>query len=298
MPEEHFMKKLLIYSVPLLIILLSPFYIYKLNHNECAIITYFGKPVKIENIPGPHFKLPGFLHKVNRFDVRTDIFSTESIQLLLGDKNPLIVSLYTAWKISEPLTYFQTITFREKAVKTVKELINSQVGIVFGEYNINDIINTDRDKVKIKEIEDRILEAADVSASEKYGLSIVSIGITRLAYPLNVEKAVYNRMKSEREKEAAKINAEGQEASSKLKAQTDKEARELIAEAYKKAQIIKGEGDKEAMQIYGKAFEMDPDFFSFTKSLETYESILGKNTTLILSTDSELFKYLNMEDKN
>ena len=119
------------------------------------------------------------------------------------------------------------------------------------------------------------------------------MGIRRLAYPSIVEQSVYDRMRAEREKEAKKYRAEGAEEATKIQAQTDLEVSKIMAEAYRDAQILKGMGDKEAMRIYAEAYGQDPEFYEFLKSLDIYKETLRKNATLILSTDSDLFKYLD-----
>ena len=130
---------------------------------------------------------------------------------------------------------------------------------------------------------------------KNYGINVDYVGIQRLSYPSTIIKSVHDRMKSERAKEAAKIRAEGQEQADMIIAAADKKAREISAMANKEALIIRGEGDGDAMKIYSKAFQEDTEFFDFTKSLETYKKIFGRNTTLILSTDSELLKYFNIK---
>jgi membrane protease subunit HflC len=241
-----------------------------------------------------YLKLPGFLQKVDRFDLRTVSYETQPIQLLLGDKNPIIVSCYIAWAIKEPLLFFQSVGYSQNAVQKLSDMVTSQLGIVLGDYYLGNIINIDPEQVKLIEIETRLRDNSNSSAQDKYGIHIAKIGIKRIAYPAIVIEAVYNRMKSERNKEAAKLRAEGKEEGMNIRTEADKRAKEIEAEAYKQSQILRGEGDRTAMNIYAEAYSQDPEFFDFLKSLETYTNILSKNTTLILSTDSELLKYLDI----
>ncbi len=158
---------------------------------------------------------------------------------------------------------------------------------------MGNIINTTPTEVKISTIENRILENTNVGAQEKYGIELVQVGIRRIAYPTIVADAIYNRMRSEREKEAMKYRAEGREEAAKIEAKADREVTEILAEAYKKAQILKGEGDQLSLKIYSESYGKDKEFFEFTKSMEVYKDILSQKSTLILSTDSDLFRYLN-----
>jgi len=270
------------------------FSLYTLEENELAIITKFGKPVRIVENSGLHPKLPGILETVNRFDKRTDLFETSPTQLLLGDKKPIIIGCYILWKIHDPLLFFQSIGQAETAVQRIGDIVNSKLSIVLSDYSIENIINIDGGKVLLEEIEERATAEANENSMKKYGVKIIKTGVQRLAYPEVVIEAVYERMRSEREKEAEKIQAEGQEEAQKITVSAEKEAREIRAEAQKQALIEKGEGDQQSMAIYTEAYRQGGEFFNFLKSLETYSTILGKDTTLVLSTDSELFKYLKI----
>ena len=142
-------------------------------------------------------------------------------------------------------------------------MINSQLGSVLGAFHLDQIINTDPEKVKLSEIENEILDNANKNVKEKYGLEILQMGIRRLNYPSIVARAVFNRMQSEREKEAKKYRAEGTEEAAKIEARTDRDVSEILAKAYQESEIIKGKGDREAIRIYGDAYSRNSDFFNF-----------------------------------
>lgn len=271
---------------------------YYVKDYEAVIVTQFGKPVRSVEKAGLHFKLPGMIERVNRFDKRVDLFETPPTQLLLGDKKPIIVSCFVAWTIDSPLTFFQSVGEVDNAVQKISDMVNSRLSIILGDYADESIINTDASSIRLSEIESRMVEVTNPKAVERYGVKILKVGIQRLAYPQAVVEAVYGRMKSERRKEADKIKAEGAEVAARLMAKADKEVREIKAEAEKKALILKGEGEREAMRIYTKAYSQDREFFEFTQSLETYSNILNKDTTLIISSDSELFKHLGISGRN
>lgn len=265
---------------------------YSIDEREWGVVTQFGELVRTDDNPGLHFKMPGFIHKVNRFDKRLQQFDTQPIQLLLGDKNPIIVSCFVAWAIEDPVLYFQSIGTTENAESKISDMVNSQLGIVFSDYDINQIINTNPEQVKLNEIEKRIVDVADASAVNKYGVGITHIGIIRLAYPAVVMKSVYERMKAEREMEAEKIRAEGREDAGKITAEATKQASDIRAKAEKESLIIRGQAEKEALEVHASAYAKDPEYFEFIRSLEVYREILDQNTVLLLSTDSKLLKYL------
>ncbi len=275
-----------------LIIVLLCYSSFTVNEKEFAVVTRFGKPVRTLSQAGLYFKLPGFIENVNRLEKRAKVFTTQPIQLLLGDKNPLILTCYVCWKVSDPLIFLQSLTTIEISEQKIGDMVNSLLGSTLGDYTIENIINIQAEVVKLEEMEQKILTNSKEKAIAKYGIEIIDVGIRRLAYPEIVAQSVYNRMRAEREKEAKKYLAEGREEATKIESQTDKEVAGLIAEAKKQSEILKGQGDKQAMMIYAEAYKQDTDYFEFVNSLEACKEVLKNDTTLILSTDSEVFKYL------
>jgi len=271
--------------------------LFTVSENECVIITKFGQPTRVVEDAGLGIKWPGFIEKVNRIDKRINVFKTLPIQLLLGDKNPIIVTMFISWRVKDPVLYFQSVSVSENAERKLADMVTSQLGSVLGDYALDNIINTDSKQVQLGKIEFDIKTNCNQMAPVKYGVEVIEMGIQRVTYPSVVAKAVYNRMRAEREKEAKKYRAEGAEAAAKIEAETDSKVTEILADAYKKAEIIKGEGDREAMQIYADAYGKHREFFEFLESLKTYEKILKTKSTLVLSTDSDLFKYLQPSDQ-
>jgi len=265
---------------------------FTVSEKEYAIVTRFGKPMRIIETAGLQPKLPGFFETINRIDRRVNVFVIQPIQLLLGDKNPIIFTCYVCWRVYDPSLFFQSVARVEVAQQKLGDMINSEFGNVLGDFQLDQIINTDPEKIKLAEIESRILNESNENVKAKYGLEILQIGIRRLNYPSIVAKAVYNRMQSEREKEAKKYRAEGTEEAAKIEAKADREVTEIIAKAYQEAETIKGEGDREAIRIYGDAYSQSPEFFDFSKSLELYKELLKGKSTLVLSSENELFRYL------
>ena len=266
---------------------------YTVSESDYVILTQFGKPSGVVQETGLHFKWPGFFETVNRFDRRSHILTTQPIQLLLGDKNPIVLTSFVCWRIQDPLLFFQSLANADTAALKLGDMVNAQIGNTLGNLKLTNIINTDASEIRLKEIEERILSNINAGAEEKYGIEVIQVGISRIAYPSVVAEAVYNRMKSEREKEALKFRAEGREEATKIKAKADREVTETLSEANKQAEILKGQGDQKSLSIYSEAYGKDEAFFEFIKSMETYQDILGAESTLIISTESELLKYLN-----
>ena len=286
-------KAVIILTVLGAVIVLLPLSLFTVKAGEAAVVTRFGKPVATITEPGLRWKLPGFLNRVHRFDARVEVFNTQPIQLLLGDKNPIIITTYVAWRIDDPLLYLRSLVRRQTAQGKLSDMVVSALGAALADYTLDHIINARQEEVKIAELERRVLDSAAAQAREKYGVEVLRVGVRRLSYPSIVAEAVYNRMRAEREKEALKYRAEGTEAAAKIEAATDKEVSEIMAEAYKQAEIVKGQGDQAATRIYAEAYSKDTEFYDFLKSLELYRKTFKPGTTLILSSDSELFRYLN-----
>jgi modulator of FtsH protease HflC len=290
------MMKITVLVLALLSLALAAVYFcsFTVSVKEYAIVTEFGKTVDTIDEAGLRFKLP--YQSVIRIDRRHNVMTSQPIELLLKDKNPIVVVCYVCWRVAAPDLFLKSLVTSENAKLKLSDMLNSQLGSVLGDYSLRNVINTEPGMVKITEIEEKILANLNGMAGDKYGLEVVRTGIRRLEYPEIVENAVFNRMRAEREKEAKKYRAEGKQEAAKIEAQTDREVKEIMAEAYRKSQITKGEGDRESTRIFAEAYGRDREFFEFLKSLELYSETLQENTTLILSTDSPLFRYLNGAD--
>ncbi len=277
-------------AVVLCIVYMNSFVV---SESEYAILTQFGKPVATIKTAGFNWRWMGFVQRANRIDRRSHTFTTQPIQLLLGDKNPIVLTCYICWQVSDPLLFSQSLISSDIATQKLGDMVNSQIGNALGDFKIGNIINTNFSDVKLGVLEEQILKNTNSSAQNNYGIEVIQVGIRRIAYPAVVAQAVYNRMRSEREKEAIKFRAEGREEATKVRAGADRESAEILAEAYRQAEILKGEGDRKALKIYAGAYGMDNEFFEFVKSMEVYKDILGSQSTLVLSADSEIFKYFN-----
>ena len=294
------MKNMVVTALVVVVLLLcAVIYLsaYTVSAKETVIVTQFGKVVQTRKEPGLYWKLPSPIQQVNRFDNRLSVFETQVIQLMLADKNPIIVRCYVAWQIGDPIVFFQSLGRVDNATAKLNDMIISDLGGVLGGYKIDNIINTDKEQIRLAEIEERLLTNSNTRTKAKYGVNLVQIGVRRIAYPAVVADAVYKRMASERTKEAAKLRAEGEREAGRIRSDADRNAKEILATAYREAQIIKGKGDKEAMRVYAESYGTAPEFFDFLKSLEAYQQILSSKSTLILSTDSELFKYLSPKNE-
>ncbi len=260
--------------------------LYTVNETEQVIITQLGKYVKTVKEPGLHFKTP-FIQTVYRFEKRILQYDAAAAKIITKDKKYLVVDNYARWRILDPLKFYQTVRTEAGAQARLDDIVFSELREDLASYDLSDIIAVQRGAVM-----DRVSRQSDKKARD-YGIQVVDVRIKRADLPVEVEQSVYDRMRAERERIAKKYRSEGQEESVKIKAAADKEKTILLADAYQKAETIRGEGDAQALKIYAGAFEKDPEFYAFLRTLEAYKKSLAKGTTVVLSSDSEFFKYLS-----
>lgn len=266
--------------------------VYKVDVTEYAVVTQFGNPVATVDQPGLKVKLPDPIQSVQRLDKRIQVYQTDSIELLTLDKKSVSIDYYGTWKIVDPVLYLKAVKDKIGAEARLLDVFSSSLGVQLGKYNLDQLVNVDPEKLRLDSMLDETAAYARERALE-YGIEVVDAQIRVLNFPEANKQSVYDRMKAEREQMAQKYRSEGSEAAAKIRADANKEQQIILSEAGKQAQQIKGEGDAEAIRIYGKAFQQDPEFYKFIRTLETYEKTIDENTTLILPSTAEILKYLS-----
>ena len=266
--------------------------VYKVDVTEYAVVTQFGNPVNVNENPGLKVKLPDPVQSVQKLDKRVQVYQTNSIELLTLDKKSVSLDYYGAWKITDPVLYLKTVKDQIGAEARLTDVFSSSLGVQLGKYNLEQLVNTNAEELQL----DTVITDAVTYAKEKaaeYGIEVVDAQIRVLNFPEANKQSVYDRMSAEREQMAQKYRAEGSEEAAKIRADAEKEQKLILAEAYQQEQQIKGEGDAEAIRIYGEAYQKDPEFYEFIRTLETYEKTIDGNTTLILPSTAEILKYLS-----
>ncbi|MBT3177156.1 MAG: protease modulator HflC [Desulfobacula sp.] len=283
---------------------------YVVDETEQVLITQFGRVVgKPVTLPGLKFKLP-FLQVANFFPKNLLTWDGEPGQVPTKDKTYIWVDAFARWKIVDPIKYFQTVTHEIAAIERLDDLIDPAMRNLVTSYPlVESVRNTDRrmdtlesmvdehkERVQYKvdlgrdEITKRILKQASEKLTQ-FGIELVDVKIKRINYIENVRDAVYNRMIAERNQIAEKYRAEGQGEASNIRGEKEKELQVIKSQAYKDSQTIKGEADATATKIYADAYSKDPEFYAFVKTMEVYKETLKKDTSLVLSTDSDFMKY-------
>ncbi len=266
-----------------LIILTSS--VFTVQENQQVLVMRFGNPKDQIAEPGLHFKL-SVLDQTRVFEKRILNVDPPAEEVLLADQKRLLVDSFARYKIVDILKFFQTLNTEAGAQTRLYTIINSAIRSSMGKATLQDILSVKRDSL----MED-IQNTVNVEA-KRFGIEVVDVRIVRADLPEQVTQATFERMRSEREREAKEARAEGEQLSLEIKSKADKERTILLAEAQRKAQTLRGEGDQTAIEVYGKAFSQDPKFYAFYRSLEAYRNSLANNgTTLLLSPDSDFLKY-------
>ena len=285
-------KKTVLFGIgAAIILLLLTLVIYQVDSTEYAVVTQFGQPVRVVEDAGLKIKLPDPIQSVQRLDKRVQVYQTSSIELLTLDRLNVSLDYYGTWKIVDPILFLQTVRDNIGAEARLLDVFSSSLSVQLGQYKLEQLVNTDAEKLELDTmIADTVAYAKERAA--EYGIEAVDAQIRVLNFPEANKQSVYDRMSAEREQMAQRYRSEGSEEASNIRANAEKEQQLILAEAYQKVQEIMGEGDAEAIRIYGEAFQKDPEFYEFIRTLETYEKTIDGNTTLILPSTSEILKYL------
>ena len=281
----------IVFALVVLIVITLSGSLYVVNQVEQAIVLQFGEPVRVVQEAGLKMKVP-FIQNVVYYDTRLLNLDPPAQEIVLGDKKRLDVDSFTRYQIVDPLRFYQTVRTELQAQSKLEEIVNSSVRNVLGRITLQELLSEKRSQI-MSDISNAVKNDA-----AQIGVKVAEVRIRRADLPIEVLQAINDRMKAERERDAKEARAQGQQAALQIRATADKESTIILAEAEKQAQIIKGEGDKTATTIWNKAAGKDPEFYAFYRSMEAYrQSIADGNNKLVLSPDSDFFKYFKNKMK-
>jgi membrane protease subunit HflC len=279
---------LIIVAVALLLLGWSSIYV--VNQGEQALVLRFGAvayPDHPVSGPGLHVKKP-LIEDVVRYDARVLDVDPPAEQIILADQKRIEVDSYTRFKIVDPLLFYQAVRTEEAAKSRLREIVNNSTRRVLGNVMLPSVLSAEREQI-MHDIQLQVAEAAHA-----LGVEVVDVRIRRADLPQETSQAIFRRMESERQREAAEARAQGSERAQQIRAAADRERTVILAEAQRQGQILRGQGDAEANRVYAEAYNLDPSFFAFYRSLHAYQQALGdQNTTYLLSPESDFFKYFN-----
>jgi membrane protease subunit HflC len=259
---------------------------FTVDQTEKAMVIQLGRPVGEKALgPGLHFKLP-IVQNVVYFDARILDFDAKPEEITTTDKKYMNVDSYTKWKVVDPLTFYTKVRTIQGAQARLDDIVRSQLRVALGRYTLIEVVSHKRQE---------IMDAVTVRSREllkPYGIDVVDVRIKRTDLPAENARAIFGRMKAERERQAKQYRSEGREASAKIIAGADKERSIILADAEKQAEIVRGEGDGLATKIYADALGQSPEFYAFTRSLEAYRQGFKKNSRFILTPKSPFLQYM------
>ncbi|NOZ38432.1 MAG: protease modulator HflC [Gammaproteobacteria bacterium] len=260
--------------------------VFTVSERELAIKFRLGEIIKADYKPGLHFQTP-FINNVRKFDKRILTLDARPANYLTKEKKNVNVDFFVKWRISNVSTYYTSMSGNErKAMERIYTTINESLRGEFSNRNIQEVISGERATIM-----DNVTKRANRQLGS-FGIKVVDVRVKRIDFTATISESVYQRMEAERTRVAKDLRSRGAEAAEKIRAGADRQRTVTLANAYKEAQDLRGSGDAEASEIYAKAYNKDPEFFSFYRSLNAYRSSMGRDgDVLVLEPDSEFFKY-------
>ena len=260
--------------------------LFTVNQTQQALVLQFGEPKRIIQDPGLAIKMP-FIQDVEYYEKRVlSLIPQDAEEVILADQKRILVDAFARFRIANPLLFYQTVRNEFGARARLESIIDSSVRRVLGSETLASILTGKRN-----EINNNIRDEVEQSVTS-LGIEIIDVRLRRADYPASTSQNIFNRMKSEREREAKEFRATGEEEAQKIRADAEKTRTVIVAEAAREAQENRGRGDSEAIDIYAESFGQDSEFFSFYRSMEAYRKSIGESqTSMVLAPDSEFFKF-------
>lgn len=296
---------------------------YTVNQAEQVIVTQFGRPVgEPVTEPGLHFKLP-FVQEVNRFDKRYLAWDGPMVEMSTKDKTYVQVDTFARWRITDAMRYYLRLRDERSAQSRLEDILGSETRTAIARHELIEVVRTDKDRTPAVDetlgelagegtlgqlrpirvgrvaIEKSVFDAAAPKLAE-FGIELLDVRFKRINYNQQVLERIYQRMISERLQIAQRFRSEGEGEAARINGNKERDINEISSAAYKRVQEIQGEADAKATEIYAKAYGQKPEaatFYKFIKSMETYRRVLGQDASIVLSTDSELFKLLKRAEQ-
>ncbi len=268
------------FLIPILAILLvlGSQSVFMVHQTQKALVIQLGDPVDEIFGPGLHFKLP-LIQRVEYFDARILDYDARSAEALTSDKKAIVLDNYARWLIRDPLQFYRSVRTIPRAQARLDDVVYSQLRAQVGRHTLTEVVSSKRSSI----MDDVTKRTSDIM--KQYGIDVVDVRITRTDLPAENQRAIFGRMRAERERQAKQYRSEGVEEALKLRSQADKQQAVLLAEANKHASVIRGEGDASAARIFADAFQRSPEFYAFQRGLEALRHALDDQTRIVMTPD-------------
>lgn len=261
------------------------------SQTERAVMLQFGDMVRTDIPPGLHFKIP-YVNTVRKFDARVLTVDATPQRYLTLEQKALLVDSYAMWRIVDVERFYTATSGDEsRANSLLAQRVNDGLRNKFGERDLQEVVSGQRDSLMMQ-----LTQELNTYTAEEYGIEVIDVRVKRIDLPDDVRSSVYERMTSERQREAQQLRSRGNELAIGIEADADRQEAVLLVEAYRDSELVRGEGDAQAAAIYASAFTKDPEFYSFTRSLNSYrDTFNSKSDVLLMQPDSDYFKYLRSD---
>ena len=272
------MKKSFLLLPLILLVALGSQSIFTVHETQKAMLIQLGDPVDKVLGPGLHVKIP-FIQRVEYFDARILDYDARSAEALTSDKKTIVLDNYARWIISDPLQFYRSVRTIPRAQARLDDVVYSQLRAQVGRHTLTEVVSSKRGSI----MEDVTKRTSDIM--KQYGITVVDVRVKRTDLPTENQRAIFGRMRAERERQAKQYRSEGTEEALKLRSEADREQAVILAEANRRASVVRGEGDATAANIFAEAFERSPEFYAFQRGLEALRKGLSENTRIVLTPE-------------
>ena len=282
-------SRIIISAIALLLVIGISQSLFVVTETQRAVKLKFGEIVEFDVPPGLHFKLP-IVNSVRKFDARILTLDAAPQSYLTSEKKALSVDSFVKWRVSDVAKYFTTTGGDEERLRRLlSQRVDAGLRNEFGTRTVKEVVSGQRD-----ELMDKLASQLNIIAKDELGIEVIDLRVKKIDLPPEVSDSVYNRMRTERERLAKELRAQGNEVAERIRATADKDKTIILADAYREAEETKGNGDATATSTYASAYSKDPEFYDFTRSLKAYESTFSnKSDILLINPESDFFKYLD-----
>ena len=282
-------SRIIISAIALLLVIGISQSLFVVSETQRAVKLRFGEIVEFDVPPGLHFKLP-IVNTVRKFDARILTLDAAPQSYLTSEKKALSVDSFVKWRVSDVAKYFTTTGGDEERLRRLlSQRVDAGLRNEFGTRTVKEVVSGQRD-----ELMDKLASQLNIIAKDELGIEVIDLRVKKIDLPPEVSESVYNRMRTERERLAKELRAQGNEVAERIRATADKDKTIILADAYREAEETKGNGDATATSTYASAYSKDPEFYDFTRSLKAYESTFSnKSDILLINPESDFFKYLD-----
>jgi modulator of FtsH protease HflC len=280
-------------ALVLALVLKTGFFI--VDRGEAAVVTQFGKPVRVVDGPGVYVKAPLPVQSVHSYDRRLRVWDSEPREYATSDSATVVLTVYAAWRIRDARAFAQVCGVKERAEERIADVVSSELGAAIARHPLRAFVSTQAADIRTTEVLRAVRRECE-PAVRALGIEIADIGATCVTLPDGVRRAIIDRMSAEQDAAASLELAAGEEEAARIRAAADSERQVILADARRDAERIRGEADAAAMRIYADAHKADPAFYDFLRTLDSYKAFMDEKTTVVLSSDSQLLRLLEKKE--